>query len=176
MTVPPFDLHALAASSRPATIMRTDERHAAAIFDVLSHGDKMLVPGIMEACSLTYSQFRSGWTHLRRTLGVLAVVEPHGRKTTYALADGVTLKAHEYLYWQGKHAYSRLWSIRATLGQMIEVAGRTDDAARESLRIADMGVADAITAVRAELRRMGTLAQVPVETVEKYLVTAARNN
>jgi len=69
-----------------------------------------------------------------------------------------------------------LWSIRATLGQMIEVAGRTDDAARESLRIADMGVADAITAVRAELRRMGTLAQVPVETVEKYLVSAARNN
>jgi hypothetical protein len=176
--IEPLNLHELAASSQPTSPpVRAAERHAAAIFEALHDGDKLRVPDILELTGLTYRQFQAGWAHIRRSLGTLAVLEPHGKNSLYSLANEVTVEAHEYRYWQGKHAYSRLWSVRATLAQMISSArqaGDHDDA--EALRIADMGVVDALSAVRGELRRAGSRAEVPAETVEKYLVTVAGSN
>jgi hypothetical protein len=171
----PLDLEALAASSRPASPpMTASERHAAAIFEVLHDGEKVLVHDILELSGLTYRQFQAGWTHIKRSLGTLAVCEPHGRNTTYCLVNEVTVASHEYRYWQGKHAYSRLWSVRATLAQMIDTArraGDTDDA--ESLRIADMGVVDALAHMKGELRRAGSRAEASTDSVEKYLADIA---
>jgi len=171
----PFDLEALAASSRSVPPpMTAAERHAAAIFEVLHGGEKVLVHDILELSGLTYRQFQAGWTHIRRSLGTLAVCEPHGRNTTYCLVDEVTVASHEYRYWQGKHAYSRLWSVRATLAQMIETARRAGDHEdAEALRIADLSVGEALGAVRGELRRAGSRAETSVDSVERYLATVA---
>jgi hypothetical protein len=167
-----LDLAALAAASVPATLMKqptSDEVHAGEIFDLLTQRGKLTKFEIMEAAQLTLSQFRSGWSHLRRSLGSLAVVENHGEASTYHLSNEGSVEAEQYRYWQDQHIYRRLWSLRTTLGQMMEIARRTDTDDGDSLRAADLGVADALASMKLELRRAGQRAEIPDKQVEAYL-------
>lgn len=169
---PPLDLEALAAASRPTTLMTApsaDEVNAQVIFDLLSQGRKLTKFEIMEAARLSLSQFRTGWTQLRRSLGSLAVVENHGAASTYHLSNEGSVEAEQYRYWQDQHIYRRLFSLRRTLGQMMEIARRTDDEDGNSLRAADLGVADALASMKLELRRAGQRAEIPEKQVESYL-------
>lgn len=168
----PLDLHALAAASQPATIARqpyAQEVSANQIFDALSSQGKLTKAQIMEATGLSYHQFRAGWAFLRRSLGSLCVVENHGADSTYHLSNEGSIEAEQYRYWQDQHIYRRLFSLRRTLGQMQEIARRTDSDDGDSLRVADLGIADALAAMKMELRRAGQRAEVPEKTVEAYL-------
>lgn len=172
MTGPPLDLEALAAASRPATLMTApaaQEVSGNQIFDLLTSQGKLTKFQIMEATGLSLSQFRAGWSFLRRSLGSLCVVENHGEASTYHLSNEGSIEAEQYRYWQDQHIYRRLFSLRRTLGQMQEIARRTDTDDGDSLRVADLGIADALAAMKMELRRAGQRAEVPERQVEAYL-------
>jgi len=169
---PPLDLVALAAASVPSEIHKgpsADEVKAQVIFDLLSQHGKLTKFEIMELTGYSITQFRSGWTQLRRSLGSLAVVENHGERSTYHLSNEGSVEAEQYRYWQDQHIYRRLWSLRTTLGQMMEIARRTDTDDGDSLRAADLGVADALASMKLELRRAGQRAEIPDKQVEAYL-------
>jgi hypothetical protein len=165
----PLDLAALAAASRPATMMSKDQAAADAIFNALSKHGKLTKYQVMEVTDLTISRFRTAWTHLRHSIGRLAVVENHGRDTTYQLSYEGSIEAERYRLWQDKHIYSRLWSLRASLAQMLEIARRTDSEDGRSLRMADRGITSAIEAMALEIRHAGDRAEVPDEEVDGYL-------
>jgi len=168
----PLDLAALAAASVPAEIHlgpSNEERKAQAIFNVLTVRGKLTKLEIMAATDFSHSQFRMGWSHLRRSLGSLCVVENHGEASTYHLTNQPSLEAEKYRLWQDKQIYRRLMSLRMTLRQQLEIALRTDQDDGDSLRTADYGLADAVASMKLELRRAGRRAEVPEEEVEAYL-------
>lgn len=168
----PLDLAALAASSVPAEMHSgpsNEELKAQKIFNLLTVRGKLTKLQVMEATGFSHSQFRTGWSHLRRALGSLCVVENHGEATTYHLSNQPSLEAEKYRFWQDKHIYRRLFSLRMTMRQMMEIALRTDQDDGDSLRTADYGLADAVASMKLELRRAGRRAGVSEEDVEAYL-------
>lgn len=124
---------------------------------------------IMERTGLSLAQFRKGWQYIRRSLGSIAIVEPHREATTYRLTGETSPEAERYRYWQDKHIYSRMTSLIATLEQMREVARRTDSADGANLYAALKSVTRAADSMQDEIRRAGIRAGNDEATVERYL-------
>ena len=159
--------------SVPGVPNLTHEDKAGRIFDALNEHGKLTRVQIMELTGMTRGQFRNGWSYLRRQLGTIAIVDNHREATTYRLSNEPSIEAERYRLWQDRTIYSRLWSLRATLRQMREIAKRTDEADGEALLAADQGIGDAIAAMKGEVRRAGMRAGVDETEVERMLDAVA---
>jgi len=152
------------------TKVRAAESHADAIFDVLARDPRprLSKEALMDEAGLTRGQFERGWSELRSELGPhVTVVEPRRHLTVYYLSDDFDAGTM-YLYWLGKHLYTRVKSSRSLAGRMREVAAG-DPELIDTLTEMEGSLSGLWASARQTIRLVSKRLDVPEEELAKLL-------